>query len=290
MRGLRLRYLANINPSTPEFEAASDPTEVTFVPLESVWPRAFDVCRTRPKSEVAVGYTRFRDGDVLVPKITPTFEADRSTIARGLLNGFGAGTTELHVVRPGPGVDGRYVSYLMSSHPLLKGGEAEMIGVAGQKRVPDAWLRDLLVPVADLARQGAIADFLDTETDRLDALVMKKRRMSALLQERRWESFLGRVDAACDELVPLRRGLAFLTDGPFGSAFSSDEYSNDGVGVIRLGNIGFAEFRSRDLAHLPSERFSEFQRHEVREGDLLIAGLGDARNHAGRACVAPDLG
>lgn len=151
-------------------------------------------------------------------------------------------------------------------------------------------IETLRVPMRRLEEQRTIADFLDTENSRIDALLAKKRRVLGLLEERRWISFLGRVDSVGAELVPLRRGLVFLTDGPFGSAFSSDEYSDDGVGVIRLGNSGFAEFRSRDLAYLPSERFSEFQRHEVREGDLLIAGLGDARNHAGRACVAPDLG
>jgi exodeoxyribonuclease VII large subunit len=36
--------------------------------------------------------------------------------------------------------------------------------------------------------------------------------------------------------------------------------------------------------------YEQFLRHRVREGDLLIAGLGDPNNHAGRACVAPDLG
>ena len=47
------------------------------------WPGTrLDGTRTRPKEEVVSGYTRFREGDVLVPKITPTFEADRSTITR----------------------------------------------------------------------------------------------------------------------------------------------------------------------------------------------------------------
>ncbi|WP_225987584.1 restriction endonuclease subunit S [Streptomyces spectabilis] len=34
--------------------------------------------------------------------------------------------------------------------------------------------------------------------------------------------------------------------------------------------------------------FQELRRHEVRAGDLLIAGLGDDRHPVGRACIAPD--
>lgn len=60
-----------------------------------------------------------------------------------------------------------------------------MIGVAGQKRVPEAWLRDYQVPITDLREQRAIADFLDAETARIDALITKKRALSDRLLERR---------------------------------------------------------------------------------------------------------
>lgn len=36
--------------------------------------------------------------------------------------------------------------------------------------------------------------------------------------------------------------------------------------------------------------YERFRAYAVNSGDLLIAGLGDDRNHAGRACVAPVLG
>ena len=57
-----------------------------------------------------------------------------------------------------------------------------MKGVAGQQRVPDEWLRDLRVPISDRTRQRAIADFLDAETARIDALIAKKRRLATALE------------------------------------------------------------------------------------------------------------
>ena len=141
-------------------------------------------------------------------------------------------------------------------------------------------------PVMQLAEQRAIADYLDAETARIDALITKKQQLIHLLEERRWTSFLEQVGEAGAPQVPLRRALTFLTDGPFGSAFSSDDYVESGLGVVRLGNIGFAEFRSDDLVHLPLDRWAEFNRYTVRRGDLLVAALGDARNHPGRACVS----
>jgi type I restriction enzyme S subunit len=57
---------------------------------------------------------------------------------------------------------------------------------------------------------------------------------------------------------------------------------------VRLQNIGFAEFRGDDAAYIPEEHYATLGNHDVHGGDILIAGLGDPRNHPGRACVAPD--
>lgn len=291
MSSLRLRHIAEVNPSTPEFDLLADGESVTFLPLEAVWPGAgLDVSQTRLKSEVSNGYTRFRENDVLVPKITPTFEANRSTIACGLHRGIGAGTTELHIVRPSSDIDVRYTNYLLASRPFLQGGKAAMKGVAGQQRVPDEWLRQFPVPLAEPLRQRAIADFLDAETARIDALIVKKRRLIELASLRVWRDFESTVDGLGAPQVPLRRCIRSITDGPFGSAFRAEDYSESGALVVRLGNIGFGEFRGTDTVFIPLELYSHFLRHRVSAGDLLIAGLGDESNHAGRACVAPDLG
>ena len=49
----------------------------------------------------------------------------------------------------------------------------------------DSAVLSLRVPVVSRRTQRAIADYLDTETSRLDTLITKKRRMIALLNERR---------------------------------------------------------------------------------------------------------
>jgi type I restriction enzyme, S subunit len=138
--------------------------------------------------------------------------------------------------------------------------------------------------------QRAIANYLDAETARIDALIAKKRRMIDLLDQRFWHSFIDRVRASGDRVAQLRRAFTFLTDGPFGNVFTSSDYSSGGAAVVRLGNIGFAEYRPADQAFIPMELYGKLLRHRVRPDDLLIAGLGDDRNHAGRACVAPSLG
>lgn len=88
--------------------------------------------------------------------------------------------------------------------------------------------------------------------------------------------------------MPLSRAVIEMCDGPFGSSLASSHYRSDGPRVIRLGNIGQAIFRDDDEARISEEHFAALRRHEVRAGDLLVAGLGDDNNPLGRACVAPE--
>jgi type I restriction enzyme S subunit len=154
--------------------------------MENVWPGdKLDLSQVRSKSAVSTGYTRFQSGDIVVPKITPTFEASRSVLIPDLPGPVGTGTTELHIVRPGQEIDPRYLLYILHSHDFLKLGEAEMYGVAGQKRVPDDFIRNWKIALPPLNEQRRIADFLDAETARIDRLSRDQLRMIEVIEERR---------------------------------------------------------------------------------------------------------
>jgi type I restriction enzyme S subunit len=88
-------------------------------------------------------------------------------------------------------------------------------------------------------------------------------------------------------VIPLRRVTIARCDGPFGSGLKSSHYTDCGVRVIRLQNIGHGEFKEAGAAYIAPEYYETLGDHDVLAGDVLIAGLGDDRNPAGRACVAP---
>lgn len=90
--------------------------------------------------------------------------------------------------------------------------------------------------------------------------------------------------------VALRRFVATACDGPFGSSLKSDHYSRAGARVVRLGNIGSADWVDTSAVFIDLDYWRTLERHDVRKGDLLVAGLGDQNNQVGRACVAPELG
>jgi type I restriction enzyme S subunit len=249
----RLRFLAQVNPPTPEFDGLQADEEVAFVPLEDVWPAPRWIPeQRRRKSDVGSGYTRFSEGDVLVPKITPTFEAGRSVVAKGLATTVAAGTTELHVVRTRE-ADSRYLNYVFQSKPFLEGGAASMVGVAGQKRVPEGWVLNYWISIDDLRSQSHIADFLDTTTARIDALIEKKRRTIKLLNERRVAIIAAEVLNHAWPRVKLTL-LARLGSGHTPSRSRPDWWEHATIPWITTGDI--AQMRGDHVELIENTKFS----------------------------------
>ena len=182
----RLRFLTRRYLSEHRKEILARAKQVTFLPMENIGEQGeIDLSITRDIDDIRSGYTQFFDDDVLVAKITPCFENGKGALVRGTLSGVGFGTTELHVLTPGEELNARFLYYVTASNRFRNLGEAAMFGAAGQKRVPEDFIRDYEVPVPPLARQRAIADYLDRETARLDELAARTRDTVVLLKERR---------------------------------------------------------------------------------------------------------
>jgi restriction endonuclease S subunit len=252
-----------------------------------------DTSITKTLEEVGSGsYSYFAEGDLLLAKVTPCFENGKKAIAEGLANGIGFATSEVHVVRPNTArVDRSYLNYLFSSEDFRAAGMATMTGSGGLRRVSESAILNYRLLITDLPTQKAIADFLDRETARIDHLIEKKRRLVGLLDERREatiaEEFRKNSALHGAPSVRLRRYLLSMCDGPFGSGLKSSHYTDEGVRVVRLQNIGPDHFRDHDAAFIDPGYYETLGDHDVLPGDLLVAGLGDTANAVGRACVAP---
>jgi len=166
-----LVQVAFVNPRN----AAADSLEVSFVPMTFIGTRFDDQHAQEPRlwGEVKQGFTHFAEGDIGVAKITPCFENSKACVFSNLVNGLGAGTTELHIVRPVSGtLDPRYVLAYLKSPQFLLVGETKMTGTAGQKRLPKDFVEVNPFPLPPLAEQHRIVakvDELMTLCDRLEA-------------------------------------------------------------------------------------------------------------------------
>lgn len=91
---------------------------------------------------------------------------------------------------------------------------AETVGM-GIPHVNGDFLANLRIGLPDLNQQSIIADYLDHETARLDALVEEKERLLDLLAEKRRAIITRAVTRGLDPNVPLRdSGISWLGEIP----------------------------------------------------------------------------
>jgi len=162
--------IAQIGVISPR-NVADDDQKASFVPMPMIAaelgvPNQHEV---RPWGEVKKGYTHFAEGDVGLAKITPCFENGKSTVFRNLAGGIGAGTTELHIVRP-IFVEPDYVLLFLKSPQFIETGIPRMTGTAGQKRVPSDYFTSSPFPMPPLEEQHRIVAKVDELMALLDRL------------------------------------------------------------------------------------------------------------------------
>jgi type I restriction enzyme S subunit len=180
---IALNYACIINPNKSEVGAKSG-LMVSFVPMENIIATGvLDYSLTRSMSDVYDGYTYFRNGDILLAKVTPCFENGNIAIARQLCNGIGFGTTELHVLRAHTGFSNRFIYYLLLTHRFKMEGIYSMYGAGGLKRIPTDFVKNFVFAYPDLHEQQSVADFLDRKTSQIDSLITDIQRSINLLEE-----------------------------------------------------------------------------------------------------------
>lgn len=162
-----------INPKV----TAQDDAICSFVQMSSISVDFLEkhLSEDRPWKDIKKGFTQFSNGDVGLAKITPCFENGKSTVFEDLKNNAGAGTTELHIVRPLAGINPRYILLFLKTPAFLKNGASVMTGSAGQKRVPRSYFESAPLPLPPLAEQSRIVTRVEELMRLCDALEEKGR-------------------------------------------------------------------------------------------------------------------
>ncbi len=180
---MTIQEVADVNPRLKK-EGIPDNLAVSFVPMPSVGAGdgSIDVSQSRVFSDVKKGYTAFQEGDVLFAKITPCMENGKMTVVPMVINGYGFGSTEFHVLRPKPGISAKYLYHFISSKDFRSKAERYMTGAVGQKRVSATYLKEHSIPVAPLEQQESIVAEIEKQFSRLDEAVTSLKRAKANLK------------------------------------------------------------------------------------------------------------
>ena len=204
-------------------------------------------------------------------------------------------------IKPGPDLDGRFLARQFSAIGPRDQFYVAANGITRFGLGGDA-IRTGVFPIAPIEEQRAIADFLDRETAKIDALVAKKERLIELLQEKRTALITRSVTRGLDPKVPMKdSGVDWLGEIPthwevipFGRLIARIEQgwspvaedrsvAEDEWGVIKLSAVNKGNFRQDEHKTLPSGVRPD-ARYEIREADFLLT-RSNTPDLVGDVCV-----
>ena len=148
-------------------------TEVSFIPMPLIQEGFANAHSSKNKTwaQVKSGFTHFRENDVGVAKITPCFENRKSVVFHNLKNGIGAGTTELHILRPVNGVVlPEYILAILKTGSFIAGGVQTFSSAVGQQRISKDYVAEYLVPLPPFGEQQRICDRVVQVLDMLSSI------------------------------------------------------------------------------------------------------------------------
>jgi type I restriction enzyme S subunit len=159
--------------------------KVAFLPMAAVEEISGLIARDQTITHAAAQkktLTFFEEGDILFAKVTPCMENGKIARATSLLGGCGYGSTEFHVIVPGPDIQPDYLRYFLVNDDFRSEAERAMTGAVGLRRVPKAFIEKYPIPVPPLDVQQRIVETLEEHLSRLDkALAELESARSKLL-------------------------------------------------------------------------------------------------------------
>ena len=151
-----LNKLSEINPSRAELQRVDDAIMVSFIEMASVSENGYIVEKVdkRLSRLLQGGYTYFRDGDIIIAKITPCMENGKCALVSDLTNGIGMGSTEFHVVRADETqLLSRFAFLVLNREEVRAQAKAIMTGKSGHRRVPSEFYEDFTFPMIPIDEQ-----------------------------------------------------------------------------------------------------------------------------------------
>ena len=180
----KIKYVAELTPKKSEV-SSNDNRLCTFVPMEKLKLGSLIKDEEKPISEVIGGYTYFKNGDLLLAKVTPCFENKNMVVASDLKNGIGFGSSEIYVLRTNHKVNTQFLYYRLQEDQFMELGTGAMTGAGGLKRVPSEFLNNFEFALPPLSEQIAITKYLNQYLIKNEYLMNKAQSAIQLMQERR---------------------------------------------------------------------------------------------------------
>ncbi|MDE0555478.1 MAG: restriction endonuclease subunit S [Candidatus Poribacteria bacterium] len=175
----------------------SEYNEIPFIPMELIpiaklFSQEFIL---KTNDELKSG-TYFEPGDILLSKITPSFENGKQCIFKQLPTPFGIATTEVIPIREVEGIsDISYLFYYLLLPNVRTSLAGKMQGTTGRQRLSKDALVNLQIPLPPLPEQRAIATVFQAIDTKIAALEQEAQHLDELFHAMLEELMTGQRSA-----------------------------------------------------------------------------------------------
>jgi len=238
----------------------------------------------------------FDVGDILFGKLRPYL----AKVWLAPVAGEAVG--DFYVFRPTADLDGRFAQYQMLNREFISIVDGSTFG----SRMPRAsweFVGSMQVAVPPRSEQTFIADFLDRETAKIDALVAEQHRLMDLLKEKRQAVISHAVTRGLNPQAPTKgSGIEWLGEIPahwdhaslnriasrvvVGIAEAATHaYADEGIPILRSTNIRAGRIIG-DIFYVEPSFANERGSKRIGAGDLITVRTGNA---GVTAIIPPEL-
>lgn len=151
-------------------------------------------------------------------------------------------------------------------------------------------LKKLTINIAPKNEQKIIAEKLDTLLAQVDSTKARLELIPQILKRFRQAVLVSAVngklqaESSNKECCTIDSLCITSFDGPFGSKLKTSDYTNSGIRVVRLENIGHLEFNSEKETYISHEKYKSLYSNTLKENDLIFSSFVDEDV---RVCLMP---
>ncbi|CUQ09936.1 EcoKI restriction-modification system protein HsdS [Turicibacter sanguinis] len=177
-------------------------------------------------------------------------------------------------------LEDKYLEFILPLH-LKKIEDKTPFVTVKHLSVKDIQNIELILPPVN--QQMKIASILDQAQELIDK---RKAQIEALdeLKKSIYQQMFLAIHWEKNKLEEIIKEKGAIKCGPFGSQLLISEFTDEGIPVLGIENVGENKFVYTDNKYISEEKYTQLNAFKVQPGDVLISRTGTV----GRTCVVPD--
>lgn len=270
----KLEDFAGINPT----ESIPKGTVAKKIPMEFIQP--FTKRIPGYSLEEYKGGVKFRNGDTLMARITPSLENGKTSYVDILDdNEIGFGSTEFIVLREKENISDKHFLYYLAISPTIRFTAIKsMTGSSGRQRVQTDVVKEHVFDAPELEEQNAIASVLSSLDDKIDLLHRQNKTLEQMAETlfRQW--FVEEADDDWEKST-IKEFDVLVTDYVANGSFAS---LKENVALITDREEYALFIRNTDLksgfankVYVDEHAFNFLSKTKLFGGEVIISSVGD---------------